>query len=404
MTSLSLLDITSKPSYDDLLTSNKYIAIYPLASSTYANCDEIKFQVENQNDFWLPSQSYIAIEGTIAKNPAASEVRFVLNGVLHLFSECRYLLNGIEVDRTRGLGIATTLKGLCSLTPDETVSLNNAGWDDFPETQSTVVGNHFNVYIPLRLILGFAEDYQKILLSARQELIFIRSNTDRNALRSDTAAEASSVNITKMTWLLPSVGVADKARISLLNIINKDLPITIPFRSWDYHENPLLPQTTEFTWTITSVSQSERPRFVIVGFQTAKKNSYAAHSDQFDHVNVTNIKLFLNSEVFPYTNMNFNFGEHKYAYAYQMFCNFQKSYYSREWPTPCMKPSVFRSNYPVFVIDCSKQNERIKISTTDIRLEVQTAEAIAANTACYCLILHEKLVEYTPLSNLVKKL
>jgi hypothetical protein len=404
MNSINLLDVTSKPRYDDLLISSKYIMHYPLASSTYATCDEIRFQIENQNDFWLPSQSYITIEGTITKNPATSNVRFVRNGGLYLFNECKYLSNGIEVDRTRGLGIATTLKGLCSLSPDKVIALNNAGWSNFPENQAEVEGNHFSLCIPLRLILGFAEDYKKILLSARQELIFIRSNTDRNALVSTTAAEASTVNITKMTWLMPSVGVSDKARISLLNVINKDIPISIPFRLWDYHENPLLPQTSEFSWTITSMSQFERPRYVLVGFQTARKDRYPALSDQFDHVQVTNIKLFLNSEVFPYTNLNLNFNQHKYAYAYQMFTDFQKSYYSRELPSPCMEPSAFGTTHPIFVIDCSKQNERLKIVTTDIRLEVQTAEAIPANTSCHCLILHEKIIEYTPLSNIVRKL
>ena len=100
---LKILDVTSKPQYDDLLTSFKYVQHLPLASSTYMYNEEIHFQVENQSDFWLPSRSFITIEGQIARNPAGSAAVFVENGLLHAFTECKYLLNGVEVDRTRNL-------------------------------------------------------------------------------------------------------------------------------------------------------------------------------------------------------------------------------------------------------------------------------------------------------------
>ena len=117
--SLAMLDITSKPLYDDLLTGMRYVEHLPLASSTYAYNDRIQFQVQNQADYWLPSESFIMIEGKIEKKPAASAVAFVDNGPLHAFTECKYLLNGIEFDETRNLGISTTMKYLCSLTADE---------------------------------------------------------------------------------------------------------------------------------------------------------------------------------------------------------------------------------------------------------------------------------------------
>lgn len=391
--SLDILDVTSKPRFDDTLTSYKHISHYPLASSTYGYNEEIRFQVENQNDFWLPSQSYITIEGYLNKKPqavapnAGSEAVFIhVAPMFHLFADCRYLLNGVEIDRTRGLGIACEMKALCSLTPDDILSYSNVGFGAFSENVNNVTGHHFNVYIPLKLFLGFAEDYNKIILGARQELIFTRARNDRNALFSETPNEASTVNITKMTWVIPSVGVSDRTRISLLNVINKDVPISIPFRTWEYHENPAVPQTTKFTWTITSASQLERPRYVLLAFQTNRHNLYTARNNWFDHVNVTNVKLFLNSESFPYTNLNLDFENSKYGAAYELFRNFQASYYARERPSPNVDYSDFKEKFTVFVIDCSKQNERLKIATTDIRLEVQTSAAIPANTRCGVIV------------------
>jgi len=106
-----LLNVTSKPNYSDLISSYKYIAHYPIASTTYGYNDEIHFQVENQDNFWLPCKSYITIEGKLVRAPATSVITFAAqNALLHLFTECKYLLNGVEVDRTRGLSPATTIK------------------------------------------------------------------------------------------------------------------------------------------------------------------------------------------------------------------------------------------------------------------------------------------------------
>ena len=310
--------------------------------------------MENQNDFWLPSQSFLTIEGQIVRNPNDSTIAFCPNGLLQLFSECKYLLNGVEIDHTRGLGLATTLKGYCNLTPDEMLSYHHAGWGEFPDTLTTGVEHRFKACIPLKFLLGFAEDYTKILLGCRQELILTRAGHDKNALwktlptRTEgvteanykttianyKAAELGTVTISKMTWNLASIAVADKARITLLQIINNDIPITIGFRSWQYFEHPSVPSTKEFKWTITSATQLERPRFIIVAFQTDRKDNVLAQANHFDHVNVTDVKVFLNSDSFPYSNLTLDFKRNKYGPAYQMFHNFQSTYYNETHRVP----------------------------------------------------------------------
>ena len=403
--SLDLLNVTSKPHYDDLLTSYRYIAHYPLASSTYSHNDEIRFQVENQNEFWLPSQSYIIIEGILRRAPAASAAVLIENGILHAFNECRYLINGIEVDETRGLGIATAMKGMCSITSEELGQLDSAGWGEYGDLHSRQAGNHFSICVPLKLILGFAEDYQKVLLGVRQELVFVRSRSDVNCFISPTENDTSELDITKMTWMMPSVGVSDKARISLLNIMQKNTPLVIPFRSWSYHENPSIPAgERDFTWTITSKSHLETPRYIIVTFQSGRKNRTAESLNHFDHASVSNIKIFLNSEVFPYGNMNLDFASDKYATAYKMYVDFQKTYYGRGNKTPRVSFAEFKTSRTIFVIDCSTRDERLKIASTDIRLEAQMSAVIAPHTSCNCLVIHDRLVEYRPLSNNVRKM
>ncbi|KYN35075.1 hypothetical protein ALC56_10595 [Trachymyrmex septentrionalis] len=59
---------------------------------------------------------------------------------------------------------------------------------------------------------------------------------------------------------------------------------------------------------------------------------------------------------------------------------------------------------PFVVIDCSRQNESIKSATVDIRIEFECKENIPLNTTAYCLIIHDKMIEYNPLINVIRKI
>ena len=48
---------------------------------------------------------------------------------------------------------------------------------------------YFNVTIPLSMILGFAEDYRKIIVNCKHELVLTRSKNDRNAIVQTEAKE-----------------------------------------------------------------------------------------------------------------------------------------------------------------------------------------------------------------------
>ncbi|KYN12370.1 hypothetical protein ALC57_15485, partial [Trachymyrmex cornetzi] len=56
------------------------------------------------------------------------------------------------------------------------------------------------------------------------------------------------------------------------------------------------------------------------------------------------------------------------------------------------------------VIDCSRQNESVKSATVDIRIEFECMENIPLNTTAYCLIIHDRVIEYNPLTNVIRKI
>ena len=98
-----------------------------------------------------------------------------------------------------------------------------------------------------------------------------------------------------------------------------------------------------------------------------------------------------------------DFGTNEFAKAYEMFIRFRESYYGLE-SDPTVGRNDYVSHHPLIVIDCSKQNEAIKEGVVDMKLEIETNVNVPENTVAFCLVIHDKLFEYSPLSNEINKL
>ena len=58
-------------------------------------------------------------------------------------------------------------------------------------------------------------------------------------------------------------------------------------------------ESTSFTWRLSVKTASEKPRFIIVGFQTAKDGDQTKNPYTFNHVNLKNAYVTLNSDRYP---------------------------------------------------------------------------------------------------------
>ena len=143
----------------------------------------MRIAIQNRDVLSLPSESFIYIEGKL-KQPTEmlSEPRFSQNGLANLFSEIKYEINSVEIQRVKRPGVSSTLKAYCSYTPADINSLQNATWDDENKNEFFVKDGSFSGCIPLKHILGFAEDYKRILINCSQELILNRSSNNLSLL------------------------------------------------------------------------------------------------------------------------------------------------------------------------------------------------------------------------------
>lgn len=407
--SSSILQIQEPVLFDESI-SNYELHTHNVYNTTTFDCgDEIRIAVQNSDNCLLPSKSFLRICGRLVKNTAAANTvpertKFVNNGCCHLFREMRFLINNFLLDENKNCGITTLMKNYVSLTPAQNNVMLNASWNGISETESLTDENgYFDFSIPLSILFGCCSDYVRVFVGVKMELILIRANSDLNALITTGNVEDCKVVISKIEWNMPNICLNDRQKIKQLNLIASDKPIPLSFRSWSLYEYPMIPVTTKFVWTVKSSNSLERPRYVIIGLQTNRKNNAAANASQFDKCNVRDVKVFLNNLAYPYQNLNLDFAKSQYSVLYQMYADFQTSFLEKRGK-PLLSKSEFINQMTLFVVDCSKQNENIKQSNVDLRIEIDAKENFPANTSAQCLIIHDTIIQYQPLSSLVRKL
>lgn len=402
---MNILHVNDLPHFDNSIESYEIHTYNPYSNSFKEN-DEIRIPINQQDIYVLPSASFIYIEGyavVFVKDQTEKSIKkpvnFTNNPISFLFQDIRYEINGVEVDRIKNVGITTTIKSYISLNNGESKVGAVWGWNT---NGFKVKDGYFSIVIPLNKIMGFAEDYNKIIVNCKHELILNRSSSNLNSILLDKD-DRVEINIQKIQWRVPHIKVSDREKLSLLKYLEKDKPIQMPFRNWDLYEYPLLPKTTKHSWSVKTASQLEKPRYVIFGLQTNRKNNKSKDSSLFDHCYLTNVTLFLNSQYYPYDSLNIKFDENKYSILYDLYAKFRQSYYNVP-ADPLLDITDFKEKAPLFIIDCSRQHENLKSGPVDVRLEIETSQDIPDCTTAYCLIINDKLIEYRPLSNIVRKL
>lgn len=387
---------------DTSITSKQYQTYLPYVS-TFNYQDEIRIVINSQNSLVLPSESYIYIEGTFFRaanavdgqaNPAV-----VCNFASFMFDNMRYELNSTEIDKCKNVGITSTLKILSTMPNSEYRCAESSGL--VSANQEAQAPGTFAVVLPLKHYFGFCEDYRSILMNSKHELILTRSRNDVNSFHG--ANNNMGITINQIQWRMPHIRVDDYMQLRMLKQIESNEAIPLSYRSWDLYENPGLPQTTRHCWSIKSTSHLTRPRYVFLAFQTNRENVITRTKSQFDPIALTDARLYLNSDIYPQESMNLNFAGNRAAIAYDMYKKFRSSFYHDgsgsigDWMYTL---NDFLTS-PFIVFDCSRQNESLKTSAVDVRIEFQTSVNMPAQTTAYALIIHDNITHYNPLTNIV---
>ena len=97
---------------------------------------------------------------------------------------------------------------------------------------------------------------------------------------------------------MPHVIPAHAEKFSIYKTIESKvkLPVAYRTRQGDMFS---VPESTSFTWRLSVKTAPEKPRFIIVGFKTAKDGEQTKNPSTFNHVNLKNACVTLNSDRYP---------------------------------------------------------------------------------------------------------
>ena len=424
-----ILRITEDIPVDDSIYEYEYKEYNPIVG-TDLNRGSIVLTIESQDIYTHPAESFLVIEGELRRRARAVDgavqyyandavITLINNAMMYLFSDVRFHLASHEIEVLQNPGHATTILGLLKYPDDFNKSFGmnqlwvkdeNTGAAEIRDAQdafnngfkirrdyiitSPNTNGKFSFKIPLKHFLGFCEDYKKILYGMQQKLTLTRTN-DNNAIFR-TGADEGEVYLERIRWFMPHVIPSDAYRLQLDKIIEKKEKIPVGYRMLQCDSSQVPATSTNFTWRLGVKSSPDIPRFIIVGFQTDKNNSQAFNPAIFDNLNVRNIYVTLNAKRYPDTDYDNDFTENHFSRLYGDAALFRKKFYNMdELVSNCgINPQEYKTIYPLFVFDVTKQSEKLKTSVSDIHIKASFGNNPGNNTMAYAVIISDRLFHF----------
>ena len=409
----------------------------------------IQFIINQEDLYTVPSQSYIQFTGQLLKSNGNAfnndeEVTLINNGIMYLFSEIKYEINDIEVEKIKNPGQTSTILGLASYPDDYSSSSAlklcwnkdtsksadskefevipagpipqggirptrnpnyNQGFDIRKRLlMSTNPTGYFEFAVPFDHIFGFA-NYNEAIWGVKHALTFTRANDDLAIYHAGTVGvDDGKVKFNQIIWKIPHIRIESEKQRELNDNYSRDIEILMSFSARNGESFGVPVGVREFSHTITRASGIKKPRQIFVAFQTDKGANQTQNPAVFDHFNLTKAILTLNGTRYPAFDHTIDYSKNQYANLYEWFDNFESDFHSL---SPFVVGSQvnyqnFKELYPIIRFDVTHQNDSTKSGVVvDIELEFTTSEDTVANTRAFIVMLHDKIIKLKPLSEKV---
>ncbi|XP_018357063.1 PREDICTED: uncharacterized protein LOC108757158 [Trachymyrmex septentrionalis] len=248
----------------------------------------------------------------------------------------------VKIETHTNVGITSTIKNYVTVSFDKSVILRNAGWD----AQTTAAG-YFNFCVPLYVLLGFCEDYRRVVIN---ELILIRARNDNNCLMGDSMIEPT-LELSKVQWRMPHVLLSEINKLSMLRALESGRYLSTAFRSWDLYEFPLLQSTTKHS------PQHRAMRLL---------------SRRYDLTNTGYKFLEIGINVGPPSYVEIVLGDHR-GHELSLSLETWKSLYDQRWNIYKMLRNEYKDNFisvgPLIVRVCTLNDATlVRLDSSSVRI------------------------------------
>ena len=113
-------------------------------------------------------------------------------------------------------------------------------------------------------------------------------------------------------------------------------------------------------------------------------------------MSVKNMYVTLNSTRYPAVDYDLSFTKQQFSRAYGDAAIFRARYYRMDElvSNPNITPSDFKTLFPLFVFDVSKESEKLKNSVTDIQVKARFNVNVPANTEAFALVISDRILTF----------
>ncbi len=417
MATEQIFNIKDKIDEDKSIESFQYHKYEPETGIDLNQQGEMYIYINHPSKYYYAAKAYLTIEGQLQKADGSvygvvDVVTLQHNVIPYLFSNISFSLGGKQIENLNHPGQASTLFGMLTLPDDfsRAGGMNMCWYKDSSATASLTENTGFKVRhdvlfssdpkgtfsfsLSLSELLGFCNDFTKILYGFDMQLVLNRQS-DNDAIFRNAAAGAGKINLTKCALYMPIVKPSDMERLALAKIIeNKDV-LDVGYRMREC-STITVEQDSHFTWKLSNKSSPERPRWLILAFQTNKRNNQLTNASVFDHINLTNAYVLLNDVRFPAIDYHINMDKMQFSRMFKEVCEFRENFYGMDKliSNGGINFSDYKTLYPIYIFDVSKQPDVLKYGTTNIVIECQFSENVPANTRAYCLCISDRELKF----------
>ena len=253
----------------------------------------------------------------------------------------------------------------------------------------------FSFIVEMENVFGFVEDYSKITYGMRHKLTLVRKGDNDAIFRAGTV-DAGKVNLTKIAWVMPRVIPSDETKLKLNKMIENKGAIDVGFRMRQCNVAEISQNVTSFDWRLGVRTAPEKPRHILIALQEDKSDNQEKDASIFDNLKVSHMNVVLNDTKYPGRDIRADFTKHQFMEYYRMFSSFAQDYYGIDplMSGNFMDPLTYKSLYPIFYFDVSKQSERFRQGVVDVTINMRFSGNIPKKVVAHALIISDRRMTF----------
>ena len=128
---------------------------------------------------------------------------------------------------------------------------------------------------------------------------------------------------------MPHVIPSDMEKMQLYKTIESKSSLSVAYRARQC-DTTTVPQSTTFCWRFSVKTSPEKPRYIIIAFQTNRDGNQEANPSIFDHCNLKNMFVMMNQDRYPAVDYNLSFPNQQFSRAYRAAATFSEKFYGMD--------------------------------------------------------------------------